>query len=160
MDRLRILRKEHLLTQTDLGKSIGVSASTIGMYEQGRRDPDSDTLTRLANYFNVSTDYLLGNTDIEKPNSTAARPLTLEEKERAIKEWLRAIAQAAGNEKALAAIEKIRLIGSTGELRLEDASDLDNALLQLQAKSMLTVLEKARQEGKTAVEWHNPQKKE
>ncbi|EGT3828972.1 TPA: helix-turn-helix transcriptional regulator, partial [Clostridioides difficile] len=48
------------LKQSELGKEIGISASTIGMYEQGRRFADQSTLIKLAQYFNVTTDYLLG----------------------------------------------------------------------------------------------------
>jgi transcriptional regulator with XRE-family HTH domain len=62
--RLRIIRKEKNLTQADLGKLLEVSSSTIGMYEQERRDPDTDTVIKLADYFNVTTDWLLGISDV------------------------------------------------------------------------------------------------
>lgn len=61
MEILKKLRKSKGLTQAELGKILGVSPSTIGMYEQGRRTPDKDALIAISNYFNVSTDYLLGN---------------------------------------------------------------------------------------------------
>ena len=61
MNKLRTLRRDRGLTQSELGKALGVSPSTIGMYEQGRREPDKDALLAIANFFNVSTDYLLGN---------------------------------------------------------------------------------------------------
>ena len=63
MYHLRELRTQKGLTQAELSKTLQVSASSIGMYEQGRREPDNETLGRIANYFNVSTDYLLGRTD-------------------------------------------------------------------------------------------------
>lgn len=53
------LRLDKKLTQAELGKIIGISASTIGMYEQNRRDPDTTTLSKIAEFFNVSADYLL-----------------------------------------------------------------------------------------------------
>ena len=59
METLKKLRKSKGLTQAELGKILGVSPSTIGMYEQGRRTPDKDALIAISNYFNVSTDYLL-----------------------------------------------------------------------------------------------------
>lgn len=59
-NRLRELRLQRNLTQQDLAKLLNVSPSTIGMYEQGRRDPDTHTIVFLANYFGVTTDYLLG----------------------------------------------------------------------------------------------------
>ena len=63
MYHLRELRIQKGLTQAELSKALQVSASSIGMYEQGRREPDNETLGRIANFFNVTTDYLLGRTD-------------------------------------------------------------------------------------------------
>lgn len=63
-ERLKQLRKEHKLTQTDLGNKINVTKVSISGYENGNRSPDTETLTRLADYFDVSTDYLLGRSDV------------------------------------------------------------------------------------------------
>jgi len=60
MKRLRMLREKKQLTQSQLGKLTDISPSAIGMYEQGRREANHETLLKLANFFNVSTDYLLG----------------------------------------------------------------------------------------------------
>jgi repressor LexA len=57
---LRNLRKKYNYTQEQLGKILGVSAGSIGLYEQNRREPDNDTMKKLAKVFNVSIDYLLG----------------------------------------------------------------------------------------------------
>ncbi|ORX23381.1 transcriptional regulator [Thermoanaerobacterium sp. PSU-2] len=65
--RLSELRNEFKLTQKELADKLGVSRGTIGMYEIGQRDPDTDTLLKLSELFNVSVDYLLGNTDIRNP---------------------------------------------------------------------------------------------
>ena len=65
-EKIRELRQNVGLLQSELAQKIGVSTSTIGMYEQNRRDPDTDTLKRLADFFNVSTDYLLGRTIVEQ----------------------------------------------------------------------------------------------
>lgn len=62
-DRLKKLRKEKDLYQKDVAKDIGLTASAIGFYEQGKRKPDNDTLQKLADYYDVSTDYLLGRTN-------------------------------------------------------------------------------------------------
>ena len=59
-ERLKTLRKDFNLTQEELAHKIGVSASAIGLYEQNRREPDNDTLGKLASVFNVTIDYLLG----------------------------------------------------------------------------------------------------
>jgi len=63
-ERLRQLRKERKLTQSELGEKVNVTKVSISGYESGNRTPDTDTLQRLADYFEVSTDYLLGRTDI------------------------------------------------------------------------------------------------
>lgn len=58
-----IIKEERTLkniTQEDLAKILGVSPSTVGMYEQNRRIPDNDMIVKLADFFNISTDYLLG----------------------------------------------------------------------------------------------------
>lgn len=59
--RLKELRLAASLTQAELGRALGVSASAIGMYEQGRREPDGKMLAKISEYFNVSLDYLLGS---------------------------------------------------------------------------------------------------
>lgn len=60
-NKLIKLRKDYNLSQEQLASKMNVSASAIGMWEQGRRQPDNETLTKMANIFNVSTDYLLDN---------------------------------------------------------------------------------------------------
>lgn len=57
---LKNLRKQNNLTQAELAKKLGISKSTIGMYEQGRRCPDNKTLVNISKIFDVSTDYILG----------------------------------------------------------------------------------------------------
>ena len=61
-DILKQLRDEKGIYQKDLAEVVGVSAGAITMYETGRRFPDKDTLEKIANYFYVSVDYLLGRT--------------------------------------------------------------------------------------------------
>ncbi len=60
--RLKELRLSTGKTQGELGEILGISASTVGMYEQGRREPDRDTLLKMSEYFTVSVDYLIGST--------------------------------------------------------------------------------------------------
>lgn len=64
--RLKQLRSEHKLTQDELGKKINVSKASISLYEKNQREPSKESLITLANFFNVSTDYLLGNSDKRK----------------------------------------------------------------------------------------------
>lgn len=67
--RLRLLRKNENLTMKELGAIVGVSESTISLYETGKREPDYDMLNKFADYFGVTVDYILGRDDIkaEKP---------------------------------------------------------------------------------------------
>lgn len=65
--RLKMLRQKANLTQKELAEKLGVSRGTIGMYEIGQRDPDTETLQKLSDIFGVSVDYLLGKTDV--PNA-------------------------------------------------------------------------------------------
>ncbi|WP_039652405.1 helix-turn-helix domain-containing protein [Clostridium tyrobutyricum] len=63
-DRLRYLREEKGVTQKELGNFINVSDRVVGYYESNDRFPkDEKTLKKIADYFNVSIDYLLGRTD-------------------------------------------------------------------------------------------------
>lgn len=80
-DKLKNLREKSNLLQKDISKDLNISTSTIGMYEQGRREPDNSTLKKIANYFDVSTDYLLDN----------SKPLSKKEEELKEKEVLRKI---------------------------------------------------------------------
>lgn len=66
---MRKLREAKGYTQYSLGDILNLSPSTIGMYEQGRRLPDAETLIRMCELFNVSSDYLLEIT--ENPNPYA-----------------------------------------------------------------------------------------
>lgn len=56
------LRLASGLSQDEMAKKLGVSRSTIGMYETGARKPDSDMLEKIADLFNLDIDYLLGRT--------------------------------------------------------------------------------------------------
>lgn len=59
-ENIRIFRKEFNMTQKQLADLLSIAANTIGMYEQGRREPDIETIQKLADIFNVTTDQLFG----------------------------------------------------------------------------------------------------
>ena len=66
--RIRTMRKSRNMTQEDLAKAIDQSASSITMYETGRREPDLETLEALADVFNVTLGSIVsGETRIETP---------------------------------------------------------------------------------------------
>lgn len=71
---LRELRKSRDLSQGDLAKALSVHHTAVSQWETGRTMPDIDTITQVARYFNVSTDYLLGRDD--DPNPSAPPPAT------------------------------------------------------------------------------------
>ena len=60
MNRIAALRKERKLSQKELGTIIGVAQNTICNWENGKREPDYESLKKLAFFFDCSTDYLLG----------------------------------------------------------------------------------------------------
>lgn len=62
-NRIRELRNEKNIYQKELAKVIGVSSGAIAMYETGKRSPDKELLDKIANFFDVSVDYLLGRTN-------------------------------------------------------------------------------------------------
>ena len=65
--RLMVLRKRAGLSQKELGERISVSHYTISSYEKDRSEPSDDIKLRLARFFNVSLDYLMGLIDTPLP---------------------------------------------------------------------------------------------
>lgn len=66
--RLKELRASREWTQSDLAKKLNVSQQTIGSWEVGRAEPNSDALAKIAALFGTSVDYLLGIDDEKLPN--------------------------------------------------------------------------------------------
>ena len=69
MNRLKELRQKRGLLQSDIAKIIDKSDRAVGQYEREERDPSSETWIKLANFFNVSLDYLLGKSNSEYNDS-------------------------------------------------------------------------------------------
>lgn len=65
--RIKELRSERDFSMERLAGYIGLSRSAISMYETQRRKPDVSVIMRYSNFFGVSSDYLLGKTNIRKP---------------------------------------------------------------------------------------------
>ena len=68
MLRLKELRTKHRISQVKLAMDLNMNQNSISRYENGEREADYETLIALADYFNVSVDYLLGRTDNPKIN--------------------------------------------------------------------------------------------
>jgi len=67
-NRIAQLRDKRGWTQEQLSASIGISRAALSHYEKNRREPDTETLTKIADLFKVSIDYLVGRTEL--PNGT------------------------------------------------------------------------------------------
>lgn len=78
--RLRELRKNNGLTMKELGKKFSLAESTISGYENGNRKPDLEMIDAFANYFKVSSDYLLGRTDNHVPTELL-NPISKDERD-------------------------------------------------------------------------------
>lgn len=69
-DRLKELRKSNKLTQSELGKILGVGKTTISMYETGNSTPNDEIKLKISEYFNISVDYLLGKTNMKNHSNS------------------------------------------------------------------------------------------
>jgi len=66
MIKLRSLRGERKINQQKIAMDMQISQASISKYEVGSAEPDIGTIIKLAEYFNVSTDYLLGVSEVKK----------------------------------------------------------------------------------------------
>ena len=73
-NRLRSIRRDRALRQRDLAEALDLAQTTIANYEQGIRFPDEDTLYRIADFFGISLDYLLGRSGVGVAGDTIQKP--------------------------------------------------------------------------------------
>ncbi|MEK4085654.1 helix-turn-helix domain-containing protein [Psychrobacillus sp. FSL K6-1415] len=66
-ERLKKLREKENITREHLAKALDITYSALSKYETGKREPDFELLQKLARYFNVSTDFLLGISEYKQP---------------------------------------------------------------------------------------------
>lgn len=86
-DRLRELREKNRLSREKLTAYLEIGPNQVARYESGENDPSGEIIKRLAQFFSVSTDYLLGLTDDPSPHVAAGE---LNEKEiAALTAWRR-----------------------------------------------------------------------
>lgn len=78
MNKIAEMRKKAGLTQSKLSTAIGVSRSTLAMYETNKSEPDFKTISKLADFFGVSVDYLLGREE-KSPAAQDAQPSYVDE---------------------------------------------------------------------------------
>ncbi|MBP0958396.1 MAG: helix-turn-helix transcriptional regulator [Oscillospiraceae bacterium] len=68
-EKIKELRKEHNITQVKFAEIFNISSGTIAMWETGKRTPDIETIQKIAKYFNVSVDWLTGNSETRNINN-------------------------------------------------------------------------------------------
>lgn len=71
-ERLKELRKANGLTQTQFAATFNVASGTVAMWETDKRKPDIDTLKKLADFFSVSVDYLIGHSNYNGPTCVSS----------------------------------------------------------------------------------------
>lgn len=79
--RLKYLRMQDKLTQTELGNALEIAKSTISMYESGKREPDFETIEKFADYFNVDMATFFPSGEIEKTADPKVDSLSPKENE-------------------------------------------------------------------------------
>lgn len=99
--RLKKLRTDKELSQKALSDILGISPSTVAMYEQGRRTPDNEMLKKIANFFNVSVDFLLGNSNSNVPPIDTWEPTLNKKDEKDIAKRFDKIINGLENEEGL-----------------------------------------------------------
>ena len=92
-ERIRNLRKDNKMTQTELANSLGVSVASVALWENEKRQIDVENIVKVARIFGVTTDFLLGNITgneiilIDK-NGTRKHYFVNDEQLKAIEEFL------------------------------------------------------------------------
>ena len=102
-ERLKKLREERGFMQKFVADSIGVRSNTLSGYENGTRSPDPETLIKLSSFYNVSTDYLLGKSDIQNAEQKDAFETLISDPE--LESWYRELLES--DEKELRQIKEI-----------------------------------------------------
>lgn len=96
-NRIKNLRKQHKMTQDDLGRRVSATKAMISLWENGKRRVDTATIQKIAGIFNVSTDYLINGT-----TSPAFKPTLSERDERDIQKRLELLMNDLDSETGLA----------------------------------------------------------
>ena len=78
-ERLKELRLENRLTQEELAEKFYLNKSSISRYERGQQVPELELLKKIADFFGVGTDFLLGKSDIRNPYKEAPEQKTDED---------------------------------------------------------------------------------
>lgn len=82
MNRIKELREDRDLRQSDVAAATGIDQRTLSNYETGKTNPDSFAIIKLAEFFGVTCDYLLGVNDVSVPNKATLKKELTEIKKR------------------------------------------------------------------------------
>ena len=88
-EKLRMLREERNLTQTDLAGYLNLTKANISRYELGTRQPNIETIYKIAEFFNVSIDWLFGRSIIRPFSSANNTPRSFNSSDLEILEYLK-----------------------------------------------------------------------
>ena len=92
MESIKRLRKKHNENQQKLADAIGVSRSTVSMWETAGSQPDNDMLNKLADHFHVTVDYILGRDEQKKEPATGEGD-GMSDMERFLFNWLKGLSK-------------------------------------------------------------------
>ncbi len=113
MNTLVQLRKAKNITQKEMADFLLTSQQTYSRYEKGTREPDIETLIKLADYFGVTVDYLLGKpqwTEEDKALGVGNHKTTLSPEEWEILETIEQLRQKKGDEAVKTVLQMIRIM--------------------------------------------------
>lgn len=121
-ERFKSLRREKNLTLEELANILGTTKTTLSRYENNKRTPDSEFIRLASKFFGVSTDYLLGETDIRNPYD----------------EFLAQAKEqygSRGKKQAKELLENIQTMFDGGELPEEDKDEFFRAITEIYFES-------------------------
>lgn len=119
-ERLTHMRKKRKLTHQNMADSLGITRQGYGYYENGKREPDLNTLQKLADMLGTTTDYLLGRTD--EPASRSASSENNEPKDNFT--YFRGVKEEVTEEEADRLKEELEMYRALKEKRMRENKEL------------------------------------
>ena len=94
---LRLLREENGISQQKLAEMLNISQQAVFKYEKTASEPDISMLIKIADIFNVTVDYLIGNSDIKEKDVQTNAVMLTEHENQHIKQWRKLPAEIQKN---------------------------------------------------------------